>query len=189
MKDKQFDLQVMATTLMGCVEDTFGKTYNIFFSKDPECAERNIIEYQSRMRTFGLEKFNSPCYVSAINFYLSPKHLVKKDSIGVLILYLKEEHASKVLKAMGFTAKDDDEAMLLDCIGELTNIIAGQFKNELVALQYEDLTISAPTTAKNDIAEGVLFRYSEQVYHELSFFLWNEKSLVISVSLAPIKHK
>ncbi len=189
MSNKEFELEGIAKMLMGCVEDTFGKTYNIFFSKDPECVERNIIEYKSRMRTFGLEKFNAPCYVSAINFYVSPKALERQDSVGVLILYLKEEHAVKVLRAMGFTTQEDDEALLLDCIGELTSIIAEQFKNKLLELKYQDLTIAPPQTAKNDIAEGVWFKYSENVYHELSFYLWNEKSLAISLSLAPIKQQ
>lgn len=185
---QKFDLENIADTLMHCVEDTFGKTYNIFFSQDSERVERQIIEYKSRFRTFGLEKFNAPCYISAINFFASPQHIPRNNSLGFLILYLKEEHAVKMLKAMGFSIKeDDDDSVMLDSVGELTNIITEQFKKELISLKYPELTLSSPVSAKNDIADGVWFQYSEQRYHELSFYLYNDKCLVVSLSLAPLR--
>ena len=80
-KQKEFDPQIIATTIMGCVQNTCETMCKMAFSKDPEFNELNIIEYDSRMRTFGLEKFNEPCYASFINFYISIELLTKNNPI------------------------------------------------------------------------------------------------------------
>jgi len=185
-KEKVFDPQVLSITLMGSVEETLVKNYDVSIDGDPVCVERDIIEYNGKWRTFGMEKFNAPCFVSAIHFYLSSKHLKNNDPVGTFILYLKEENIYKLTKVMGFDIKEDDSEAFLDCAGEIANIIAGQFKNELVGLNFRDLTMSHPQTQKNDISDGVLFDYNQKTYHELSFNFWKDKSLVICMSLSPL---
>ena len=106
-KNKEFDQQKVATTLMTSVQTTLEKMYHLSLTQDPEFIEKEIIEYNSRMRTFGLEKFNAPCYVSAINFYLSQKHLEKHDALGAMVLYINEDSALKLLKASGFKNVDE----------------------------------------------------------------------------------
>ncbi len=188
-KDREFDPQVIATTLMGCVQTTLEQMYNLKLSQDPEFEEKEIIEYASRMQTFGLEKFNGPCYISAINFYLSPRHLEEHDPVGAIVIYIREDLAVRFLKALGFEdADEEDEEIVLDCCGELANIITGQFKNELTSLGYKDLTISAPIKAKNDIPGGVEFNYNEYKLYELTFYLWKEKTMVINITMAPVEH-
>jgi len=49
------------------VESTLTKMCNVAFSQEPEFEVRDIIEYRGKMRTFGLEKFNAPCFLAAVN--------------------------------------------------------------------------------------------------------------------------
>lgn len=184
---EEFDPQVIATTMMGCVQETFEKMCNVSLSKAPEFNEKEIIEYDGRMRVFGLEKFDGPCYISAINFYVDKKHFEEKDSSGVVVLYIEEEAAEKLGKAMGQSEADlEDEEVVLDTCGEFCNVVVGQFKNELRALGYIDLIISAPIKHKNDISEGVDFQYSEKKLYELNFHVWKRKLIVVDITMAPV---
>lgn len=186
-KKEEFDPQVIATTLMGCVQETCEQMCKASFSQDPEYVEKNIIEYNSRMRTFGLEKFNAPCFVAAINFYENKKMFDLGDSCGVLVLYVEEMFAGTLLKELAPGMDLGDEAIVLDCCGELCNVIAGQFKNEIKTYGFSDLTISAPMKYANDIPQGVNFHYSETKFYETSYFIKKEKALVVDITLAPIK--
>jgi len=189
MADEEFDPQVIATTLMGCVQDTFEKMCHVTLSKPPEFIEKDIIEYGSRMRVFGPEKFNGSCYIAAINFYLNQQKFKEDDSCGVMVLYIQDETTGKLMKALGQPGLDeDDEETLLDTCGEFCNVIAGQFKNELRSFGYIDLVISAPLKYKNDIPEGVNFKYSEYKLYELSFHIWKEKLIVVDATMSPVPH-
>ncbi|MHA1656551.1 MAG: chemotaxis protein CheX [Candidatus Heimdallarchaeota archaeon] len=185
-KDKEFDPQVIATTLMGCVQDTFKKMCNLTFSQDPDFVEKELIEYESRMRTFGLEKFNGPCYVAAISFYLSPKEIEEHDALGALVLYIEAEVAEKLLKALGYDFDEEDEDLVLDNCGEFCNVIAGQFKNQLNSLGYKDLTISAPIKGKNDIRQGVEFSYDQYKLYESSYYFFKKKALVVVATMSSV---
>lgn len=186
---EKFDPQVIATTLMGCVQDTFEKMCHINFSQQPSFIEKTIIEYQSKMRLFGLEKFNGPCYIGIINLYLDKHFYDKKNSCGVIALFVQEDIAPDLVKSMGNRGLDaDDPEIILDTVGEFCNVVVGQFKNELRSFGYKDLTISAPMKYHNDVPEGVDFPYAETKYYEISFFVKKEKVFVVNVTIAPIPH-
>src|SRR3990172_6447999 len=168
-KDKGFDKQAIATTLIGCVQEIFTKTCHLTFSKEPEYVEREIIEYNSRMRIFGLEKFNGPCYIAVVNFYLNKREYEAKNVQGVMVLYILEEIIEKLMKALNFEgvgSNEEDVESILNGCGEFCNMIAGQFKNALPALGYSDLVISAPSKYVNDIPDGVEFHYGEYKLYE-----------------------
>ena len=147
-------------------------------SKDPETFQKEIIEYESRMRVFGLEKFNGPCYLSVVNYYLTQGDLDAHKSCGTFILYLEEESTGKLLKSLGYSGfTDEDEDIVMDKCSEFCKILAENFKNELVPLGFRDLVISAPTKHKNDVYEGVEFPYSEYGMHEAHFYLLKKKTV------------
>ncbi|MCA9401611.1 MAG: chemotaxis protein CheX, partial [Candidatus Omnitrophica bacterium] len=163
MPSKQsFDPQVLSTSIMSVVDETFKTMCNLSFTSEPKFGESEIIEYESRMRVFGLEKFNGPCYVTVINFFLDDKKLQQEDPCGTMVVYFEEDCASKILKALGYQIfNEDDEETVMDNCGEFCNVIAGNFKNELVNLGYKELVINAPLKYRNDIPEGVIFPYDE----------------------------
>lgn len=186
-KPKAFDPQVIATTLMGCVEETFTTMCSLTFSNTPEFKEKDIIEYNSKMQISGLEKFNDASYAAAINFYLTEAHQKKHDCCGVLAMFIEEDAAGKLLKALGYSGfNDEDEELVMDNCGEFCNVITGRFKDELAKLGYKNLIISAPVKGKNSIPGGVEFPYSQYKYYEANFYFWKKKSLVIDITMSPI---
>ncbi|MBF0531948.1 MAG: hypothetical protein HQL23_02505 [Candidatus Omnitrophica bacterium] len=182
---EQFDPQMIVTALTNCVQDAFEKKGNVTFSKEAENKERTIIEYNSRMRVFGLEKFGVPCYIAVVNFYLNQQAADGKDTCGTLVLYLEEEIVPNLARAFGQKGPDlEDPEILLEACGEMAKAITGQFKEELRAFGYKDLIASAPQKFKTDIADGVEFPYSERKYHEISFFIQKMKKIVAVICLA-----
>jgi len=185
-----FDSQVLATTLMGVVGGAIEEMANTTFTKDPEFAQKDLIEYDGRMRADGMEKFNGPCYVAAISYYLSTKELKKHDACGAFVLYVNEEFAEKVMHALGHKhIEAEDEESVLDGVGELCNLLSGNFKSEISNLGYKDLSMSAPVKHRNTIPEGIEFSYDQYDKYECSFYLWNEKTIVVDITMAKIPNK
>jgi hypothetical protein len=184
---KAFDVQVLNTTIMGVVQETFRKMLHVESVVDPLVVEKDIIEYNSNMRVFPMEKFNGPVYVSGINFYLTQRELEKNNPDGTFVLFVKEDVAEKLLKAFGRPAKEaEDEDILMDIVGEFCNILAGNLKNELVGLGYSDISMSAPSKHKNSIPDGVPFDYELYVKQEITFTYWNQKCIVIEACMGNI---
>ncbi|MBU0468531.1 MAG: hypothetical protein KKF78_06910 [Candidatus Omnitrophica bacterium] len=185
-KSEEFDLQAIAKKLMVCVESTFMQMCNTSFIGDPQITEKDIIEYQSRMRIFGLEKFNGPCYISVINLYLNDDQLKKDRPIGAVLLYIEESVATSLLKATGQKGLDcEDFDSITNYTGEFCSSIVGQFKTELKSLGYSDIATSAPSNYQDDIPGGVNFKFSQQKFYELSFVLKKEPAVIVDVTLAP----
>lgn len=194
-KHERFDPQVIATTLMGIIQETFKTICNWDVTEEPTFYDKDIIEYNSRMRVFGLEKFNDITFLSAIYYYTDQKKFKDHDPCGTLVLYIRDEIARKIVKVLenkgimndSDTDSDSDmDAVILDNCGEFCNMVAGNFKNELTNLGYHDLVMSAPFNYKNDIPEGVMFPYDEYKSYEICFDLFGKKSLIVSIVLGEI---
>lgn len=189
-KSKSFDPQVIAKTCMNVVESSLQKMGNLTFTQPPEFSERKIIEYHSRMRVFGMEIFNGPCYISYVNFYLSESHVKAKNPIAAFVFYVEEENAAKIFKALGYKGfNEHEETTMLDTCGELCNMLAGNFKKEIAQLGYQDLVMSAPVSHYNSVPDGVDFHYDQYVKFETSFYLWKQKLLAIDVTMGLIPGK
>ncbi|MBF0619169.1 MAG: chemotaxis protein CheX [Candidatus Omnitrophica bacterium] len=189
---KEFDIQALNTTIIGVVEETFGRLLKVKFTSEPVAVQREIVEYNSRMRVFPMEKFNGPVYVSVINFYLSTPDLNAGKAIGTFVFFVKEDVADKLLKAFGVRlGESDNEDLLMDNCGEFCNILAGSIKNELANLGYVDLTLSAPSKYKSSIPEGVQFDYNLYQKQDISFSFWNQKCIAIEACMGqvPLKGK
>ncbi len=187
---KEFDKQVLYTTIMGVVESTFDKMCHVKFGAEPIVVEKDILEYNSRMRVFPMEKFNGPAYVASINYYLSQKDLENENAIGTFVLFVKEDVAEKLLRAFGYGSRDaENESLLFDNCGEFCNVLAGNVKNELVGLNYADLTMSAPSKYKNAVPEGVQFDYSLFKKQEVTFTFWGQKCIVVEACMGWVPQK
>ncbi|MCD4782174.1 MAG: chemotaxis protein CheX [Candidatus Omnitrophica bacterium] len=186
----KFDQQVIATTLMGCVQETFRTMCHIEFEEQPDFQEKEIIEYNSRMRAFGLEKFEGPCYVSIIYFYLNQKDFKAERANGALALFIEDSISQTLLHSLGHRSlNEDDKSIVMDTCGEFANVVAGQFKNELQNFGYVDVIISAPKTYINDVPEGINFNFDELKYYEMCFYLKKTKALVIDITMGPVPLK
>jgi hypothetical protein len=187
---KKPDDQVVSTAVIGIVDDTFEQLYHAVPSVAPVVVERNIIEYDGRMRLFPMEKFNAPAYVAAFSYHLSQKQLEAVDPAGTFILYVKEEMVDKLFKAFGHSVGEaEDEGTCLDVVGQLGAVLAGNLKNKLLSMDCVELVVSPPYTYKNAVPEGVPFDYSLFKKQEISFSFWKEKCIVIEVCLGNISAK
>lgn len=183
----EFDDQVLSKAIITVVQETFRKTLHAEMQGDPVVLERDIIEYESRMRVFPMEKFNGPVYVACVNFYLSQKHLESQDTVGTFLFFVKEDMAEKLLKAFGLSSRDaEDEEVLMNKLGEFSSILAGNLKNEFMTLGYADLVIADPIKAKNSIPDGVPFDYSLYRKQEVTFKFWNQRCIVIEACLGSV---
>ncbi len=184
-QEKKAEPSLIEKTLIETITASFKSKSNLNFSQDPDSSEKNVIEYNSRMRVFGLEKFDGPCFLSAVSFYASQKHLEDHDPCGVIVVFLDEEAVLKIMKGFGnMTRADDEETLMVGC-GEFCKLIAGDFQNAIGSLGYRNLVVSSPINYKNDAPEGIEFPYSEYKFHEANFYLWKKKTMVVNVVLAP----
>ena len=175
---------------MGVVQETFKKMLNVESAVDPVVTEKDIIEYDGYMRVFPMEKFNGPVYISYVNFYLTQNEMEKNNMDGTFVLFIKEDVADKFLKAFGRPLKEaEDESILMDVVGEFCNILAGNLKNELVALGYADISMSAPFKFKNSVPDGIPFAYELFIKQEIKFHFWNQPCIVIEACMGNIPQK
>lgn len=184
---KNPDPQALNAAVIRVVEDAFTQLCHAAFSAEPVVVEKDIIEYDGRMRLSPMEKFNAPAYVAAVNYHLSEQHLQAHDVAGTFILYVKEDMVEKLFKAFGQPASaSEDEAKCLDAVGRLCDILAGDLKNKIAGLGLAELAVSAPVKYKNAVPGGVPFDYNLFKEQELSFSFWKEKCIVIEVCLGDI---
>jgi len=189
-KTSGFDPHIIKELLTVSLQNSVASMGSANFSKPPEFSEHELIEYESRMRVFGLEKFGLPCYISYVNFFL-PQADIKKDMpIGTFLVFLEHNNAVRLLKSLGYThINEDEDETILGKTGEFCVAMAKQLKTTLTQKGYKELTISDPLNYKNDIPEGVPFYYHEEKCYQLDFFFWKQKNLIFNLILGPVPTK
>lgn len=180
------DDEIIGKISVKVVEDTIKGMSSLTFSKDSHFDKREIIEYQSRMRVFGMEKFNGPCYIGVVNYYFSAEDQKNHDACGVFILFIEETNVGKFLKSLGYRGFDEDEEKsVYKPLGEFTEVLSSNFKKEIQSLGYQNLISSTPACYHNDISSGVEFSYDQYAKYESSFYLWKDKIVVVEVTIKP----
>ncbi len=101
------------------------------------------------------------------------------------MVYLKQAGVAHVLRALGYNPKEamNDDALINDLAGELSNNIAGVFKKDLNGLGYSELEISVPYKFRGVVAEGVHFPKKLKEYYELTAYAWKMEPFVVDVIL------
>lgn len=154
-----------------------------------EIAEREIIEYNSRMRIGGLEKFNGPCYAFGFNYYSSEEDQERDEAAGAIIFFVEEESVEKLLKSLDHRGFDeDDQKFVLDNLGEFFKSLALDFSQRLEDLGYKRLIVSDVTKAKNNISQGLSFPYDRYNYHEISLPIWKKKAMVVDITMTALSN-
>ncbi|MFH1359854.1 MAG: hypothetical protein ABIJ41_02320 [Candidatus Omnitrophota bacterium] len=184
------ELNKFAEYLTKGIKNLFGERGEIKFSKDPEIVKKDIIEYQGRMRTDGMEKFNSPTYVSFLNYFANKADMEKKKALGALVLYVEQNFMAPLMKKLKYPAvNDEDEEALKDSCGTLCNLIGGRFKSEISCQGYAELEMSHFYTYRNSASDGVAFCFSEYEKYEISFTIDNEKRVVVEMTMGIVPRR
>ena len=179
--------QALSSAVIDVVESSFRQLCHVPFSADPVVVEKDIIEYDGRMRLSPMEKFNAPAYVAALNYHRSEKELQEQDPAGTFVLYVKEDVVEKLFKAFGQPAgASDDEAKCLDVVSRFCGILGGDLKNKLAAMGFAEFVVSVPSAYKNAVPAGVPFDFNLFREWEISFSFWKEKCIVIEVCIGGI---
>lgn len=190
--NKEFDSQVLMTTMMGSVVAVFNSACSEKNTDGPTTATRKIGRTENGKMDVNIDlhyKSYSKCCISAINFFIDMKSQEKNNTCGFIILYVKESCLIELLRAMGFPpVARKKESELLDCCGEVCNMIAGEFKNQLAKTGYTDLFMSVPQTHMRSFHEGVNCPLCVKYYQELSFYYFNTKAVTVDVAMANISH-
>jgi len=89
-----------------------------------------------------------------------------------------------LLKLLKYPLADDEDLdALADCCGTLCNILAGAFKTAISKMGYLELEMSAFKSYRNKAISGVDFCYNERDKYEVSFFIKDQKRLVVEMSM------
>ncbi len=186
---KGIDPQV-TKAMQTCIEQRLATMSGIPPSEPPQAKDLDIAQYEGRMRVNSMEKLNSPAYISSVNFYLNAADLERHKARGAMVLYMDFENAGKMLHQLGIKVPDDeDDISMIAACGELCTLIGTDFKNALTSLGYADLVMSPPRNYKNSAMGGVEFSPDQTTKHELCFFYWKRKAVVVELTLAPIPTK
>ncbi|MDD3375092.1 MAG: hypothetical protein PHY73_05155 [Candidatus Omnitrophica bacterium] len=178
------DLEQFAKALSESVVKMFKERNDIKFSQDPVVEKRNIIEYNGMMRADGMEKFNEPTFISFINYYNTTSDMEKNKAIGGIVVYIEQTYVTDLLKLLKYPLADDEDLeALADCCGTLCNIVAGAFKTAISGMGYIELEMSHFTSYRNRAVVGIPFSYNEREKYELSFFIKDQKRLIIDMSM------
>lgn len=179
-------LEKLAQTLKSIFDALLDTDEGLSYTADPEINQKELIEYENRMRSSGMQKFNSPTYITFLNFYTSEANKEKEAALGALVLYFERENAPKLLKSLDYKVRadeDDDEVVLGVCF-EFTTDIAKKFLSKVASEGYSNILISEPKGYINTVSEGIPFKFSEYAMYELVFHLWKEKILAAELTLA-----
>jgi len=178
----------LAESFRACVQSTVAEHCQVTFTKDAKVETRDIIEYESRMRVFGLEKFNDTCFIALVNLYESPLEMERKDVCGVIITYVNEENAERFFKARLKGRDEEDDELIVELSKELCLAIFERFKNSAHKFGYANLVRGEVESYRSNIEEGALFPYSEDMLYQVNCNLWREKVFVVELVLAPAHH-
>jgi hypothetical protein len=171
-------------SVIQAVEKVCEEQCNKHFSQDPENIQRDIIEYNSRMRVSAQEKFNGPCFISVVNFYMSDDAKKQNDSCGALIVYIKEEEAADFLKPLGEPGQVADSPEVIEKnLKTFTQTLGDQLKGGLANQGLRGLVSSDPEYYVNLVPNGVAFNYRLYTYQDFSFYFKKEKILSVDFTI------
>lgn len=187
---KEFDKKTLDELIPKIVLRVFERVFSVKPVQDVEIKEREIIEYDSKMRLFPMEKFNGPVYIAVSNLFLSQRDLEQEMSVGTIALFVKEDVIEKLIKGFGHLSRDaeNEEIVMGDC-ATLLREITKEVKESLSSLNYPELMSSDPVKYKNNIPDGVPFNYSLFKKQEFIFSFWGQKSIAIEICLTILPKK
>lgn len=148
-----------------------------------------VTEFMRKMRVSSLDKFDSATYVSVINYFKNLDDMEKHKAVGTLVVYVEEEFIGDLLRKLDYPISEDDEddeKLLLDGVGTMCNLIAGNFKSGLTQLGYQELEMSHFISFRNEILNGVDYCLEQDKKYEISFEIKGKKRIVTELNLGSV---
>ena len=183
---KEDQLNNLAVILAGSIIKLF-ESRGVRFSARPKFEKKPIVEFMRRMRIFGMEKFDNPTYISIVNFYLNTKQMKQRAVWGLVAIYIEQDYMEKLLRDLQYPVVDSEDVEdMKDACGAVCNIIAGQFRAEILDLGFANLEMSHFSSYLNNAQSGVEFYNNVREKFEIGFFIKGEKRLVAELTMGPI---
>ncbi len=182
------ELFYLAILLTNEIRDLLKERGTIKLSGRPSMKKKPITEFGRRMRIDGLEKFNGPTFIAAINFYLNLRYMLKEKPVGAIVIYVEEEYLPIFLEQFNYPAVDVlDEEVLKDACGTLCNVMAGRFKLAIAKSGYQELEMSPFVAFRNNSVNGIVYDSTQEYKYEISFEIEERKRLVIELTMGSIQ--
>ncbi|MBF0122143.1 MAG: hypothetical protein HQL21_01890 [Candidatus Omnitrophica bacterium] len=161
---------------------------DIYLSSEPAIKERRIVQFARRMRVDGLEKFGSRTVFSSVTFHLDRELMEQGKALGALIVYIPVDYIARLMWLLEYGRIDeDDELVVMDACGTITNLVAGYFVKELSANGYIFLEMSHFESFINTAINGVNFSSDQDVKDEIEFFIKGDKKIVAELTMKPLQ--
>jgi hypothetical protein len=166
------------------VDPIFAGMPGIVATEAPKIIEKDILEYDGRMKVSGLEKFQSVNFISVVHFYSNQAEQKQNKPKGAMVLYVEFENAAKLYKALGLSVPDDeDDASMMNACGMMAKQISEAFNKALADSGQGSMILSEPDNYKNNIMQGVPYSRDQKKMLEFDFFYWKKKAIVIDLTL------
>lgn len=180
-------LFTMSLALAVAVRKIFREKGEIKLTREPLIEKKPITHFMRRMRVDPMEKFNAPAVVSYILFYKNLREMELEKPTGLLLSYIELSYLTHLLKILNYPEIDDDEEeQVEDACGAVCNIIAGYFKNELIALGYPALEMTSFESYINSVVTGVIYPAKAVNKYEISYVFGGRKRLVTEMVMLPL---
>jgi len=151
---------------------------------------KRINEFMRKMRVDSIDKFVEPAFVSTVNYYLTEQDMIRKKTLGALVIYVEEHYVPILLRSLKYpTVDSQNDDALKDACGTLVNIMAGRFKNEMLALGFTDLEMSPFSNYRKSALMGVDFDHKQTDKYDITFFINENKRLVVELTMGPVPKK
>ena len=183
---KNPDLEGMANSLKEVMEAAITKEGKLIFSSPTTLEDKEILEYQGRMRAMALHKFNNPGYVCAVNCYRSEKDMQAHKASGAIVLYIREMDLEVVMKGLGYSVDEEEHDMVAEKWGEFGSTIAEDFRKALTAKGFPELVMSKPISVRNAIMKGVEFSFDQYNLYQLNFSIKDMVAIVAELTMTKL---
>lgn len=181
------ELFTMSLALTIAVKKVFFEKSELKFSAEPEIEKKPIIQFVQRMRVEAMEKFNQTTFFSVVHFYKDQVSMQANEPAGFVIAYIERTFVPEMLRLLKYPYIDyDDDNEVLDGTGAIINLIAGQFKKELIRLGYLDLEMSHFKSYINSVPNGVEYPRDQGDKYEIAFQIEDKKRLVVEMVMGPL---
>ncbi|MBF0504645.1 MAG: hypothetical protein HQL14_06030 [Candidatus Omnitrophica bacterium] len=172
----------LALALSAAVKKIFYEKSAGKFSDEPQLEKKLVTQFVDKMRVDAMEKFNATTVFSSVEFAANEEALKRKEYLLTLVVYLDKQFLPDFLRLLQYPYIDsDDEKEIKDGCGTLVNLIAGQYKREMVVLRHEDLAMSNFGSYINSVADGLNIPKDSAGKYEISFEVDGVKRLVVEV--------
>jgi len=179
-------LDELAEVLSKTMKSTIENNSNVVITGNPDVAQKNISEYEGKMRVSGMDIFNSPTYISLTSFYPSEKDRDTHNSCGAIMVYLKEEGCELFLRAFGYKEPNEDEDdTMKDGCGKFFEMFLKNFIKDLASAGYGQLVNSEIENHKNVVSFMIDFDKKQFEKLELIFSVKEVKTIAVELTMRP----